>query len=133
MCTVGILDLTGWIQSQWFFEYAATISFCLTGTLLIEVTLALALGVRGWDDIEKVVLINILTNPVLVTILFLLNRMRVDVKEIFFIQLGLEVVVVILEGMHYKRKMQKERMNPFLLSMVLNAVSYGAGLALSLL
>jgi hypothetical protein len=133
MCTVGILDLTGWIQSQWFFEYAATISFCLIGTLLIEVTLALALGVRGWDDIEKVILINILTNPVLVTILFLLNRMRVDVKAIFFIQLGLEVVVVILEGMYYKRKLQKERMNPFLLSMVLNAVSYGAGLALSLL
>ena len=130
---MGILDLTGWIQSQWFFEYAATISFCLIGTLLIEVTLALALGVRGWDDIEKVILINILTNPVLVTILFLLNRMRVDVKEIFFIQLGLEVVVVILEGMYYKRKLQKERMNPFLLSMVLNAVSYGAGLALSLL
>ncbi len=130
---MGILDLTGWIQSQWFFEYAATISFCLIGTLLIEVTLALALGVRGWDDIEKVILINILTNPVLVTILFLLNRMRVDVKAIFFIQLGLEVVVVILEGMYYKRKLQKERMNPFLLSMVLNAVSYGAGLALSLL
>lgn len=133
MCTVGILDLTGWIQSQWFFEYAATISFCLIGTLLIEVTLALALGVRGWDDIEKVILINILTNPVLVTILFLINRMRVDVKAIFFIQLGLEVVVVILEGMYYKRKLQKERMNPFLLSMALNAVSYGAGLALSLL
>ena len=130
---MGILDLTGWIQSLWFFEYAATISFCLIGTLLIEVTLALALGVRGWDDIEKVILINILTNPVLVTILFLLNRMRVDVKAIFFIQLGLEVVVVILEGMYYKRKLQKERMNPFLLSMVLNAVSYGAGLALSLL
>ena len=130
---MGILDLTGWIQSQWFFEYAATISFCLIGTLLIEVTLALALGVRGWDDIEKVILINILTNPVLVTILFLLNRMRVEVKAIFFIQLGLEVVVVILEGMYYKRKLQKERMNPFLLSMVLNAVSYGAGLALSLL
>lgn len=130
---MGILDLTGWIQSQWFFEYAATISFCLIGTLLIEVTLALALGVRGWDDIEKVILINILTNPVLVTILFLLNRMRVDVKAIFVIQLGLEVVVVILEGMYYKRKLQKERMNPFLLSMVLNAVSYGAGLALSLL
>ena len=130
---MGILDLTGWIQSQWFFEYAATISFCLIGTLLIEVTLALVLGVRGWDDIEKVILINILTNPVLVTILFLLNRMRVDVKAIFFIQLGLEVVVVILEGMYYKRKLQKERMNPFLLSMVLNAVSYGAGLALSLL
>ena len=129
---MGILDLTGWIQSQCFFEYAATISFCLIGTLLIEVTLALALGVRGWDDIEKVILINILTNPVLVTILFLLNRMRVDVKAIFFIQLGLEVVVVILEGMYYKRKLQKERMNPFLLSMVLNAVSYGAGLALSL-
>ena len=130
---MGILDLTGWIQSQWFFEYAATISFCLIGTLLIEVTLALALGVRGWDDIEKVILINILTNPVLVTILFLLNRMRVDVKAIFFIQVGLEVVVVILEGMYYKRKLQKERMNPFLLSMVLNAVSYGAGFALSLL
>ena len=130
---MGILDLTGWIQSQWFFEYAATISFCLIGTLLIEVTLALALGVRGWDDIEKVILINILTNPVLVTILFLLNRMRVDVKAIFVIQLGLEVVVVILEGMYYKGKLQKERMNPFLLSMVLNAVSYGAGLALSLL
>ncbi|MBR7021430.1 MAG: hypothetical protein IKI15_10290 [Lachnospiraceae bacterium] len=130
---MGILDLTGWIQSQWFFEYAATISFCLIGTLLIEVTLALALGVRGWDDIEKVILINILTNPVLVTILFLINRMRVDVKAIFFIQLGLEVVVVILEGMYYKRKLQKERMNPFLLSMALNAVSYGAGLALSLL
>ena len=130
---MGILDLTGWIQSQWFFEYAATISFFLIGTLLIEVTLALALGVRGWDDIEKVILINILTNPVLVTILFLINRMRVDVKAIFFIQLGLEVVVVILEGMYYKRKLQKERMNPFLLSMALNSVSYGAGLALSLL
>ena len=104
---MGILDLTGWIQSQWFFEYAATISFCLIGTLLIEVTLALALGVRGWDDIEKVILINILTNPVLVTILFLLNRMRVEVKAIFFIQLGLEVVVVILEGMYYKRKLLK--------------------------
>ena len=130
---MGILEFTGWIQSQWFFEYAATISFCLLGTLLIEVSLALMLGVRGWDNVEKVILINILTNPVLVTILFLLNRIQADITAIYILQFFLEIAVVILEGMYYKRRLRKMRMNPFLLSAVLNAVSYGAGLALSLL
>ncbi|MBP5490362.1 MAG: hypothetical protein J6Y10_07170 [Lachnospiraceae bacterium] len=130
---MGIPELTGWIQSGWFFGYAATISFCLLGTLLIEVPLALVFGVRGWDNIEKVVLINILTNPVLVTILLLLNRMKAEIDVIFLVQFVLEIVVVILEGVFYRRKLQKVRRNPFLLSAVLNAVSYGAGLALGLI
>ena len=46
-------------------------------TIVIEVTLSLIIGLRGTDNIEKVILVNILTNPLVVTttnIVYLLSQ-----------------------------------------------------------
>lgn len=130
---MGAVLLTDWIQSAWFMQYAATISFCLLGTLILEVPLAMLLRVRGWENIEKVVLINILTNPALVTVLFVLEQASVRLWAICLIQFFLEIAVVIIEGMYYRKTLRGNPVGPFLLSAILNTVSYGAGLLLDFL
>ncbi|MBO4399721.1 MAG: hypothetical protein J5795_06275 [Lachnospiraceae bacterium] len=115
-------------MNEQFLAYASIISFNLVATLIIEVPLAILLGVRNRKDIGLVFWLNCLTNPVLVTILYLLTLTSLGdpvVNGILFLS---EIVVVVTEGMVYRRYLQRKPMNPFLLSFLLNAVSCGAGL-----
>ena len=99
---------------------------CLVLTLVFECGAALLLGVREKPDLITVALVNVMTNPPAVLCMFLtgffLGRsVRIPVEIL------LEVLVVVAEGLIYKKLLKYDRIRPMLLSLILNGVSYGLG------
>ena len=98
----------------------------LTLTLVFEVGLALILKYRG-KDILNVVLVNILTNPLLNSVIVAINYYY-GLKTRNVCLFILEIVVVIVEGFIYQKYLKRRVINGFLLSLILNLVSYGLGI-----
>ena len=103
--------------------------YCLGSTIVIEGALAFLCGVRKWKDQLIVLLVNVLTNPLLVSlgylILLRLGRTGYDVATAV-----MEIAVVFVEGWIYK-KFLTDRKRPLLLSLFLNAGSFLIGLGLN--
>lgn len=99
-------------------------------TLLLEIPVAFLLGVRRKEDLLLVGLVNILTNPIVVLIcnLFLLSTAS---PPPWFLILPLELFAVLTEGFVYQKGLSYRRVHPFLLSLILNGISYFGGLLLS--
>ena len=98
-------------------------------TLLLEIPAALILGLRRKEDILLVGLVNILTNPIIVLILNLFFIFTASPPPWFLI-LPLEVFAVLTEGFIYQKGLSYRRIHPFLLSLILNGISYFGGLLL---
>ena len=103
---------------------------CLICTVVIEVIVALILRVRDKKDLINVVLVNILTNPLVVSI-SLYVHICYGYRYYRLSMIILEILVLIIEGFIYK-KVLKRNINPYLLSLVLNASSYGLGLIINM-
>lgn len=103
--------------------------YCLGTTIVIEGILAFAVGVRKRSDQLIVLLVNVLTNPLLVStgylILFRFGKTGYDIATAV-----MEIAVVFVEGLIY-RKMLTERKHPILLSLFLNAGSLFIGMGLN--
>jgi len=104
---------------------------CLILTILIEGAVALILGYRK-TDLLFTMLVNIMTNPVVVVSTFLVgfffgNKVRTPVE------ITEEILVVIIEGFVYYKVMDRKKINPFLLSLILNGASYGMGFVINAL
>lgn len=104
-----------------------SLSLCLT--IAVECLLSFALGVRKAKDYLLIVLVNIITNP-LVGILLDLFYFYVSPPPWFFIAF-LEIAAVFAEWLLYRGRLQYKKISPLLLSLMLNAGSYLAGLLLS--
>ena len=107
------------------------LSLCLT--LLIEMSLAALFRVRTKRGLLIVFLANLLTNPAVV---FLCGVSGPYLGKWFLpFQLTLELIAVLVEGNVYRRfsKEMKAALPPFVLSLVLNACSYGTGILLTAL
>lgn len=98
-------------------------------TLLLEIPAALILGLRRKEDILLVGLVNVLTNPIVVLILNLFFIFTASPPPWFLI-LPLEVFAVLTEGFIYQKGLSYRRIHPFLLSLILNGISYFGGLLL---
>ena len=98
-------------------------------TLLLEIPAAFILGLRRKEDILLVSLVNVLTNPVVVLIcnLFLLFTAS---PPPWFLILTLEVFAVLTEGFIYQKGLSFRRIHPFIVSLILNGISYFGGLLL---
>lgn len=99
-------------------------------TLAIELSLALLLRVRTKRGLLIILLANVLTNPAAVFLCLALGPVLGGWYLPF--QLLVEGFVVLTEGRVYRRFPTdlKAAPAPFLLSLILNACSYGAGLIL---
>ena len=100
-------------------------------TLAVELAAAVLFGFRR-RDLLFVGLVNVLTNPLLnvtsfLTGFFFGTRARICVV------IALEIAVVAAEGLIYLKTLEKRRPHPLLLSLLLNALSYSAGLAVNAL
>ena len=111
-------------------SYAKSISVSLCGTLLAELPLAFLLGVRGWRNVKTVLIVNCLTNPIVVSIVFILLCLPVSFFAVNIVVVILEILVVVTEGAVYRRKTERVGTHPYLLSLILNAVSFGIGFLL---
>lgn len=105
---------------------------CLLLTILIELAIALILGVRDKKDIINVILVNVITNPVVVMsqiLLYLKFGYKIEMIGIIV----LEILVVPIEGLIYNKVLTYRKINPFLLSLVLNGASFLIGELINLL
>lgn len=105
---------------------------CLLLTILIELAIALILGVRDKKDVINVILVNVITNPVVVMsqiLLYLKFGYKIEMIGIIV----LEILVVPIEGLIYNKVLTYRKINPFLLSLVLNGASFLIGELINLL
>ena len=98
-------------------------------TIIFEITFFFVLGKRNKKDLLLVILVNVITNPVVV-LLFWLAALYTDWNRTL-VYIPLELFAVLTEGYYYK-KYGMEFKRPFLFSLAANAVSFGAGLLLQL-
>lgn len=103
---------------------------CLLLTIIIELSIALLLKVRDKKDILNIILVNIITNPVVVMsqiLLYLYFGYKIEVIGVII----LEILVVPIEGLIYKKVLNYKSINPILLSLILNASSLIIGLIIN--
>ena len=99
---------------------------CLIITIVIELIVALIIGVRDKKDILNVVLVNILTNPVVVSFPIFVFLLRGETAR-WITLVTLEILTVIVEGFVYYKFFKYRKLNGFLVSLILNLASYGIG------
>ena len=103
--------------------------YCLGVTVVIEGALAFLWGVRKAADQLIVLLVNVLTNPLLVSVGYLI-LFRFGTTGYNVATAAMEVSVVFIEGWIYKKFLETQK-HPFLLSLFLNAGSFLIGLGLN--
>ena len=99
---------------------------CLFLTIIIEMIIGILLGIRNKKDILNIILVNIVTNPIVVTIPILIYLYFGYKYEIISLYI-LEIITVIVEGFIYLKVLNNKKINPFLLSLLLNLSSYLIG------
>ena len=99
---------------------------CLLITIVIEIIVALLLKIKDKKDILNIILVNIVTNPLVVSVPVLFNVVY-GLFERNICLLILEIFAVLLEGIIYKKYLNFKKINPFILSMLLNLSSYLVG------
>ena len=101
---------------------ALAISLALT--LALETGFFLVTGKRNKKDLLLVVMVNILTNPVVVLI-YWLAVLRAGWNSIIILVL-LEIFAILTEGYYYE-KYGCDFKRPYLFSLAANVFSYGTG------
>ena len=106
-----------------------TMIVCLSLTILIETLLGIIIGVRK-KDIIIIVLAQVVTNPIVVTVpylIYILFGYRYYLISIFV----LEILAFLIEGIIYSTSLKFKKINPYVLSLILNICSYGFGLLMN--
>ena len=99
---------------------------CLLVTIVVEIVVGIICGIRDKKDILNVLLVNVLTNPLVVSLpIFIMIRYGIRARYISLIVL--EVLTVIIEGFIYKKVLKYMKINPYILSLILNLGSYFIG------
>ncbi|GFI22444.1 hypothetical protein IMSAGC011_01219 [Lachnospiraceae bacterium] len=104
--------------------------YALILTLIIELGMAFFLGIRSRKVLLLILFVNILTNPPAVLLYWLGNLYLPDIVD-FWLQLVIELVVVIVESLIYYCFSIKKNWNlthPILLSFTTNICSWIIGL-----
>lgn len=99
-------------------------------TLLLELPAAWLLGLRKKEDLLLVALVNIFTNPLVVLTLNLYVRFA-GFPPPWTLILPLEIFAVTAEWLIYRKGLSHAPLSPFVLSLILNGISYFGGLLLS--
>lgn len=103
---------------------------CLLITVAVEVLLALLLGYRR-VDLVYIILANVITNPLLNTTI---NYVEITVGKtgrLITLIIG-EILAVLIEGTIYKKYIKNNKLNPYVLSLILNLITLGIGLVLDM-
>ena len=101
-------------------------AICLGLTIIVELLGALILKVRNRKDFINIILVNILTNPIVVIIPIYIN-FKFSTIYYYISLIILEITAIIVEGLIYKKYLYYQRLNPFVLSLILNILSYISG------
>lgn len=103
---------------------------CLVSTLVIEIVCSIIFGLRDKLDIINVGLVNVLTNPLVVSITFFIN-IRYGYSTRMIAEIILEVCAVLSEGFIYSKVLKYKKINGYVLSLILNVISYSLGFVIN--
>ena len=106
-----------------------TMAFCLALTIVLEAAAAFLLGVRTKHGQITVLLANIMTNPLVVSLNALMT-FRFGPAGYYGSVVVLEAAAFLAEAFVYRRDPPCRR-NPFLLSLLLNGFSFLTGVVLN--
>lgn len=115
----------------WFLAvYIGPGAWALGLTLLVELSVALAMGWRTGNDLAGVAAVSVITNPFFVLSVYVLLLMFRDLPLVALVLLMavLEVVIVLVEGRLLRWALKKDSRKTILLSAVMNTASFAAGL-----
>lgn len=112
-------------------EVLLTLGICLLVTLLLEEATALILGVRRKFDLTVIFFTNTLTNPIVVLGEIVVATYTGIPLPVYIIIA--ELAVWITEGLIYRKLLYFDRFHPFIVSLILNAVSFLIGTTLATL
>ena len=104
-----------------FFAMVTSLAF----TLLLEEGFAFLAGLRGWQAYKTVAIANVLTNPVVVLLHYLV-LFYMQPGYLLPITLLLEMAAVIVEWLYYRKRI-KAIQHPFLFALAANVFSYLTG------
>lgn len=99
---------------------------CLLLTIIIEVIVGLLIGIRNKKDIINIILVNIVTNPIVVSVpilIYLYFGYKYERLSLYI----LEIITLFVEGFIYLKVLNYKKLNPFLISLLLNLSSYLIG------
>ena len=99
---------------------------CLLCTIIIECIIGFIIGVRNKKDFLNIILVNIVTNPIVVSVPIYV-MINYDYNARYTTLYILEVLAVIVEGLIYSKVLKYKKINPFLISLILNLGSYFIG------
>lgn len=94
-------------------------------TLILELGYALFWGIRDKHDLRLAVLVNVLTNPVVVFTVYFVRFRRLHVHY-GWVTLIMEVLAVVTEALLYRKHARTIR-RPWLFSLSANAFSFAMG------
>ncbi len=99
-------------------------------TIIIELTVSFIIGIRNKDDIKVVILVNICTNPIVV---YIANCLMLFTND-FIYNIGvaiLEMLVVMVEFVLYKKYLKFDKVSPFAISLINNVISFSIGVIIN--
>ncbi len=100
---------------------------CLLLTIVIECIIGYIIGVRDKKDILNITLVNIITNPIVVSIPIYVMVKCQSIDARYKTLLVLEILAFLTEGFIYSKVLKYKKINPFLVSLILNLGSYFIG------
>ena len=115
------------MADSFFLSLLVSLAFNLAFTLIIEVGMAMVMGVWEHEDLKAVVKVNCITNPIVVILMNLSFELSQSITVRNLVTAVLEIVVVWVETVMYRRWLVHRKRKMFLLSLVLNVSSFGIG------
>ena len=95
-------------------------------TVIIEVTTAFVIGINEKKDIAVVILVNIITNPVVVFTTNLSYNITGNIVIRNVVITTLEIAAAIAEAVVFGKYLKSKRINSCILSVCLNSVSFAS-------
>lgn len=101
-------------------------------TVIIETCVSFIIGIKNKKDLLNIILVNIMTNPLVNSITIFLNfHFGIFSRNVGLVIL--EILALISEGFVYKKYLNFKKINPYVLSLILNCSSYFIGEIINLL
>ena len=113
-------------MQMFVYELPTVMIRCLSITVLVEVIMAIIIGIRDKKDLLNVVLVNIVTNPIVVTIPVYFNY-RYGLLQRNICLVIFEIATLFFEGFIYYKYLNYKKINGFLVSAILNLASFAVG------
>ena len=95
-------------------------------TIIIEILVALIIGIKNKKDIINILLVNLLTNPIVTSIPIVFN-VYFGILSRNIVLYTLEILTFLIEGIIYFKTIKYRKINPFLISLILNLSSFFIG------